>query len=549
MPLNRNIKWHHRLLLQRPGWMLAGLLLICISLAAGMVLLGLSGWFITASALAGAGLLLGLDIFTPGAGIRMAAVVRTASRYAERLVTHEATFRALADVRDRLFAQLLRLPPSQQRRLAHGETLNRFVHDINQLDHLFLGVVGPTVAAWGLTVTLSLILFWWVDPTIGATVLGVMLVAQTVSATWIAHRGAASSHHVIHHMGALRRHLAETLETLENVLAMDRVARVTQQAADHSDALICAQKWSQTWDNLGMGLSMLLSAVGLMAVLILGIDLYHAGRIDGPWLGLIVLLLLGLTEVWQPIASAWRRLSETRLAGERIEALGTPEPAPKPLALTSHDAWLIDRVSFRYPDTEINVIEQFSATIERGEKVLLVGPSGCGKTTLAKLLMGELTPTAGTVSIQSANQHTDLQTCGPARVGYLSQDPVLFSDTLGNNLRMAKPHASDQALLDALKSAGLGERYAQLEDGLDAWIEENATNLSGGEARRVALARLMLADPELVILDEPNTGLDETTNQALNESLNAWLTNKTAVIITHQPAQAPRADRVLRWGE
>lgn len=541
------LKWHHRLLLQRPGWMLAGLVLIILSLAAGMVLLGLSGWFITASALAGAGLLLGLDIFTPGAGIRMAAVVRTASRYAERLVTHEATFRALADVRDRLFGQLLKLPPSQQRPLAQGETLNRFVHDINQLDHLFLGVVGPTVAAWGLTLTLSAVFYWWVDASLSLIVLLAMVVLQSASASWIARRGATVSRRVIEHMATLRQDLAQTLDTLEGVLAMDRVDKTSQQIANHSDALIASQQRSQTWDSVGMGLSMLISAATLLVVLALGIDLYHTGSIDGPWLGLIVLLILGLTEIWQPIPSAWRRLSETRLAGQRIEMLGTAEAHPHPPALTDEHAWRLDHVTFRYPNTEIDVIERFSVIIELGETVLLVGPSGCGKTTLARLLMGELSPTSGTVFIQRDTVNGGVDQ--PVRVGYLSQDPVLFSDTLANNLKMACPDADDQQLIEALDAAGLGERYGQLDDGLDAWIEEGATNLSGGEARRVALARLMLADPQLVILDEPNTGLDEATNDALNERLNEWLVDRSALIITHQPKQAPHADRVIRWGE
>ncbi len=540
-----SLKWHHRLVFQRPGWMLLGLALIGLSLAAGMVLLGLSGWFITASALAGAGLLLGLDIFTPGAGIRMAAVVRTGSRYAERLVTHEATFRALADIRDQLFGQLLRLPATQQRRLAQGETLNRFVHDINQLDHLFLGVIGPSVAAWGLTATLAAVFFWWADASLALIVLAFMLVLQTASSSWIANQGAATSRRVIDRISTMRRQLTETFETIESVLALDRVTEVAQQIGAESTALIKAQRNTQIWDSVGTGVSMLISAAALWLVLAVGIDRYHAGVIDGPWLGLVVLLILGLSEIWQPIPGAWRRLSETRRAGGRIDSLGHAEQQPTPRALTFEHAWRLDHVSFAYPQTEIKVVEDLSVVIDRGETVLLIGPSGCGKTTLARLLMGELSPSAGTVSVQPSAFDPD----APARVGYLSQDPVLFSDTLANNLRMARPDATDQQLINALASAGLAERYAQLEDGLEAWIEENASNLSGGEARRVALARLILADPELVILDEPNTGLDAPTNAALNQTLNQWLANKTALIITHQPKHAPQADRIVDWGE
>jgi ATP-binding cassette, subfamily C, bacterial CydC len=153
-----------RLLGRRRGWLAAGLALIMLSLLAGVVLLALSGWFITASALAGLGIIATLDIFSPGAGIRLAAVTRTVARYGERLVTHEATFRLLADLRLALFQRLLALDEAQLRGLQRGDTLNRLTADVDTLDHLFLGVIGPGVSAFLLTGLAALLAAVWVDP-------------------------------------------------------------------------------------------------------------------------------------------------------------------------------------------------------------------------------------------------------------------------------------------------------------------------------------------------------------------------------------------------
>jgi len=547
------------LIRHRSTWLLAGVLLIVVSLLSGVVLLALSGWFITASALAGVGLLLGLDIFTPGAGIRLAAIVRTGSRYAERLVTHEATFRILSDLRTGLFGQLAMLPIYQQRAINRGDTLGRFIQDVAKLDHAFLGVVGPSIGAISLTLLGSGLIAWAVDPRLAWPLLIATLLLQTSMAIWVAHRGAGASKDSVLAMATLKESLIDTIEGLENVLVTDQVNDRAKEIAHLSDDLVQQQTKTQLWDALGTSLSIGLNGLTLIVTLAIGVSFYEQGRIDGPWLGLLVLLIIGVTESWQIIPSAWRQLGETRQAWTRIRPIlngpSTREQvietklanaSPSSSNSQTQAGCQVRDLSFRYPSSGIDVIKQMNLTLEPGEKVALVGSSGKGKTTLAYLLMGELSPTQG--SIEWHLEEADGTHCAVESrpsMGYLAQDPKLFSDTLANNLRLAQPTASDQVLLTALEQAGLGDWYQRQELGLETWIDENATNLSGGEARRLALARLMLIDPEFVILDEPNTGLDEATNAAINQTLNVWLSNKTALIITHQPERAPDFDRTI----
>lgn len=549
----------------RAHWLLAGVLLIVLSLVAGVVLLALSGWFITASALAGVGLLMGLDIFTPGAGIRLAAIVRTGSRYAERLVTHEATFRILSDLRTGLFGRLAALPIYQQRAINRGDTLGRFIQDVAKLDHAFLGVVGPSMGAISLTLLGSGLIAWALDPRLAWPLLIATLLLQTSMAIWVAHRGASASKDSVLGMARLKESLIDIIEGLENVLATDQVNDRAKQIAHLSDDLVQQQTKTQLWDALGTSLSIGLNGLTLIVTLAIGVSFYEQGQIDGPWLGLLALLLIGVTEAWQIIPSAWRQLSQTRQAWARIRPIlhgpshhqaiepNLADETPAIHSAQNFEAQLrcqVHDLSFRYPGSGIDVINQLNLILEPGERVALVGSSGRGKTTLAYLLMGELTPTRGSIEWHSGKEsrpHGALK--ARPSIGYLAQDPKLFSDTLANNLRLAQPEASDEALITVLEQAGLQDWLERQELGLETWIDENATNLSGGEARRVALARLMLIDPGFVILDEPNTGLDDKTNTAINHTLNIWLDQKTALIITHQPERAPHFDRTITLDE
>ena len=539
------------LLGRRRWWLAGGVLLIFLSLAAGVMLLSLSGWFITASALAGLGLIAALDVFTPGAGIRLAAITRTVSRYLERLVTHEATFRLLADLRLRLFDHLLTLDEGQLRGLQRGDTLNRLTADVDTLDHLFLGVIGPGVSAFVLTLLAGALTGWLVDPWLAAATLGLVLAVNPLVAELTRRRGHDASRALVTAMPGLRRHASDNLEALQDVVAFDLGERERGELEQRSARVIGLQERLQKLDAIAQALVTLTGLVGVWLALVLGIGLLRAGLITGPVLGLLALGVLALGEAWQGLPAAWRRLEQCRGAAQRLGE--TMERAP---LLPAADPGLppagqrleLRQVSFRYREDLPPVLQDFDLEIAPGERVALVGPSGAGKSTLAMLMMRQLDPDAGTVCLEGVDLRRLDQDLLRRHIGLLAQRPVLFRDTLAANLRLAAPAASDAMLFQALETAGLADFAAGLEDGPETWIDEAASNISGGEARRIALARLVLTDCPIVILDEPTTGLDAATAGDISATLDTWLKGRTAIMITHDPALLPPHDRIVRVG-
>jgi len=537
------------LLGRRRGWLAGGVLLIFLSLAAGVMLLSLSGWFLTASALTGLGLIAALDVFSPGAGIQLAAITRTVSRYLERLVTHDATFRLLADLRLRLFDRLLMLDEGQLRGLQRGDTLSRLTADVDTLDHLFLGVIGPGLSALLLTLLAAALTGWLVDPWLAIAALGLLLGVNPLVAELTRRRGRATSRTLVTELPGLRRHASDNLEALQDVVAFDLGHRERRELERRSARVIGLQERLQKLDAIAQALVTLTGLAAVWLALVFGIGLLRTDIISGPVLGLLVLGVLALGEAWQALPAAWRRLEQCRGAAQRLG-----ETMAREALLPAADAGLapagqrleLRRVSFRYRADLPPVFADFDLEIAPGERVALVGPSGAGKTTLAMLMMRQLDPDAGTVCLEGVDLRLLDQDLLRRHIGLLAQRPVLFRDTLAGNLRLAAPAATDAMLFRALETAGLAEFAAGLEDGPETWIDEAASNVSGGEARRIALARLVLADCPIVILDEPTTGLDAGTARGIAATLDAWLVGRTAIMITHDPALLPPYDRIVR---
>ena len=548
------MRWarYGRLLSRHRGWLLLALALMLISLLAGTVLLALSGWFISASALAGLGLLAGLNIFTPGAGIRLAAISRTLARYGERLASHAATLRLLTELRLDLFRRLLKLDAAQLDRLGRSDTLNRLTSDVDALNPLFSGLIGPSLAALLLSLALVLaasLLAPFDNLIFLALAFGSLLALPLLTGT-LYRLGKRPGMALVATLPRLRETTAAGIEGLDELRALDRTEQQAQGIATASDQLGRLQQRLGDLDAIGQAAALLLVWLITFGVLLGGLKLHENGYLSAPLLVLAVLATLGLAEAWQGIPGAWRRLGQIRAAARRVDELADQSPglsqAKTAAVWPARHQLSLSSVSFRYHSLGPLVLDRLDLEIAHGEQLLLSGPSGIGKTSIALLLMRQHDPESGQVRLGG----TDLKQLGrrdlERRMAWLPQRVAIFSDSLAANLRLGDPEASDELLLEVLSDVGLSQWLAELPDGLESWLDEDGANLSGGQRRRIALARLLLTDPDIALLDEPLAGLDPASTALVSSALDGWLNGRTAVIISHDPTPLCRGRRHLK---
>ncbi len=537
-------------------WLLAGIALNAATLLAGIALLGLSGWFITASALAGAaGMGLAFDVFRPSAGIRFLALARTAGRYGERVVTHDATLRFLARLRVALFRGMARQPIERLARLRSAELLERLTADVEALDGLYLRIALPLASALLVTAALAAgAILIQGEAALALAALGVAGLATALAAGWASRRTA-------------RRH-ALALEALR-VRAVDLVRAQTDLAVagslgtQRASAMQAAERASRAARRLNAvdlvtgGALSLTGALTLVGVLLLAAAGYRAGAITAPTVAALMLIAFAMLEVLQPLRRGALSFGRARLAARRVGPLlggwSSERPAPTPQTAGAADttgppALSFRDVTFRYGESPAPVLAGFDLDIAPGEHVVLAGPSGSGKSTLLALAAGLMRPTSGAVLLGGRPVPEIAAPQRARRVGLLTQRTELFGDTIAANLRLAAPEASDADLWQALKTARLAERVRALPERLAARLGEGGAGLSGGEARRLALARLALLGPAVWLLDEPTAGLDAELAEQVMANVRRAAAGAILVVATHRIPECLRTCRIVALG-
>ncbi|QIB36325.1 thiol reductant ABC exporter subunit CydC [Ancylobacter pratisalsi] len=515
----------------------AGAALAALTLLAGASLLALSGWFITATAIAGmsAAAAATFDVFAPSAGIRLAALVRTAARYGERLVTHDAALAVLAGLRERLFRGWA--APEAAGRLADRPTrlLFRLTLDIDALDSLYLRVLVPVIAAvvatLGVTVLIGLIRVH--------TALTFVLIVLGVGALipWIALRAARRpARRRAHALEVLRSRAVDLFAGQTELIMAGRLAarREELRAADQRLAAADdALNRVETFVSAGFSAaSAVLLALALLAVAALN----HAGTIDTPAAALVLLLALAAFDPFAALRRGVVELERALIAARRLASRLTPTPPIAPMPTPGKGQAVEVRNLAIIRDGAVRPsLEGIDLAIAEGERVALVGMSGAGKSTLLAAIAGEIGPASGEVAAR--------------RSVLLTQRTELFHDSLRGNLLVADPAADDDRLMAALTAAGLGAVVAALPEGLDTPLGEGGLGLSGGQSRRLALSRLFLTDAPLWLLDEPTEGLDGATARDVLARLAHEAGSRTLILATHLRREAQAADRLILIAE
>lgn len=539
-----------RLLTRRRRALMLGALLAGTTFLSGVALLGLSGWFITASALTGLALALGLsvslDVYVPGGGIRFFALSRTVSRYVERVYNHNSVLTLLAELRFHVFGQLTRLDDLTLGRQRASDWLTRLTSDIDTLDNFYLRVlIPPLVALLGCAVIVAFIAFWLPGVALFmAVVLGLFWLVTTLGlAAW----GWRQSYRHVENLEVLRHLVVDQVQGSAE-LASYRSQHWHRAIVDsHEYKALRNQRVVGSRLALGNALVAAVTSLVALAVLWLAGEVFVQGLVAGPIVVMAVLMALGVNEAFSVLPNAFVRLGASFAAAERLNKLAQADAAPiaATAGSTAADRGVsFEQVSLRYPGALDLALDDVSFHLPAGQRAVITGMSGAGKSTLASLLMGRLVATRGAVHGLGEAPAELSMAYRAEHMAMLTQQVDLFDDSLAENLRIADPSATDERLWQVLGDVALADWVQQLPNALDTPVGEKGQQLSGGQARRVALARLMLRDPDVVILDEPFASVDAATARYVAASLDRWLANRTVIYFVHQIDQPDLLARI-----
>ena len=516
------------------GRLVFGMVLSALALLSGLALMWNAGASVTALAL-GLGTAFGL--------LRAFGGARIILRYAERLYAHDAMFRALAALRVWFFRNLAQGAAAGLGFRRAGDLLNRLVGDVELLDNLYLRIAMPVL---GIAVSLPVIAF-----VAGAANwrLGVILALLFVFAAclvplWAARRASSRSGHILHAESSLRVAALDLATGLREARAYSAEARLAERIMTEESKLHDAQL-TQARAMAGAGTVSYLC--GQLALVLILAGLAGFGGLGVTYLSGVALVFL-TGAIFESIGTLARTSVLSAQVGEAARrvvdiASEPPSGSGKTCEAPENGDIVLNDVSFGWDGARAPVLRGVSLTIRAGEHVALIGPSGAGKSSLAALLLKVATPQSGSITFGGHTLDTLDTTSLRERIGWLSQATHLFSDTIRNNLLMGRQDVSDARIWEALERAEIAETVQALPDGLDSWVGEGGARLSGGQGRRIALARTLLQNAPVVVLDEPATGLDSATERAFLETLGRTMRGRTVILIAHRLTGVESLDR------
>ena len=545
----------------RAGRFALGVLAGAAATASGVGLLAVSAWLIAMAATQPPLTLLSIAIVAT----RALGVLRGVTRYLERLVTHDAALRTLADARARVYARLAHTEPV--RRFRSGDLVTRLVSDTDATQDLLVRGLAPPAAALITGVGVVALSTALLAPGGMLLAAGLLLAGVGVPvAAALAGRGPGRRSTAAR--AELSTALIDTVHGAPDLLAYGAMDRAVARVADTDAELTRVARRDAGLLGLGAGASMLIAGLTLWGTLLLGVAAVHDGALGGVPLTVLVLTALAAFEIVAPLPAAAARLGLVRAAGARLFVLLDVPPAVRArregaagnganAALSTSDlpnaafapsgpaaGVHVRDLRVRYGPDEPWALDGLDLHLAPGRRVAVVGPSGAGKSTLAEVLFRFRDPDTGTVLLDGVNV-ADRDPDDTRRVlSGMPQDPHVFAASLRDNLLLARPRATDDELWDVLRRVRLADDVAVLPEGLGTEVGPQGARLSGGMRGRLALARALLADPEVLVLDEPTTHLDPDTRDAVLDDILAATAGRTVLLVTHDLSRLDRFDEV-----
>ena len=480
--------------------------------------------------------------------VRLFGVSRAGARYAERMVSHNLTFKLLANLRTWFYARIEPLAPARLLRYRSGDLLSRIVKDVEELENVYLRVVSPVLVA-AMISTLTFLLFYVFDPLLALFAFGSLMatgVGVPLLVRWLS-RGLGRRQ--LELRAELNARIVDGIQGAQDLLAFG------QEDDQQRDIAALNRKLGRVQGRMGFitglqdALSDLMMNLTMLAILVLAIPQVTGGEIRGVYLAVLALVILGSFEAVQPLGMAFQFLGRSVGAGERLfelvdaepEVTDPVQPLPPPVDCTLE----LDRVGFCYEPGGPPVLEDVTFVVEPGKRVAVVGPSGAGKSTLANLILRFWDPSSGRVRLGGHDVREYSQDDLRDLIGVVAQDTHVFNDTLRGNLLLANPEATDADLRRVVEQAQLSDLVERLPEGLDSPLGEQGLKLSGGERQRISVARALLKDAPLLVLDEPTANLDPMTERELLIAAYGLMHDRATLVITHRLVNMEDMDEIL----
>ena len=529
-----------------PRWRLAwAVLLGALTVLFGVGLMATSGYLISRAAERPPILSLMVTIVA----VQFFGIGRPFVRYHERLASHDMALRVLGRLRGRFFERIEPLAPAELDAYRKGDLLSRMVADVDALQNLYLrGVEPPLVAvlAGAVSVGAAVALL----PAAGLVLAAGLILGGLAVPALAGSLGARAGRRQAAARGQLSGELVELLRGAPELVAFggEEAAFDRVRAADRT--LVKLARRDALITGVADGLELVVTGLTVAGVLAVAVAASASGELDRVLIATLALLALAAFEAVTPLAATARDLSATLAAGRRVLELtertaavrdpSNPMPAPEwPFEVA------LEGVTARYPREQRPALDDVSLRLEPGERVALLGPSGAGKTTVANLLLRFLDPERGRVTIAGQDAREFRQDDVRRMISVAGQESHLFSASIRDNVRLARPDATDDDVADALRRARIWDWIRSLPDGLDTFVGEEGRELSGGQRQRIVLARALLAGAPVLVLDEPTAHLDPVTATELVTDVFSAAGDRTVLLITHRTEGLDLVDRVV----
>jgi ATP-binding cassette subfamily C protein CydC len=533
-------------------WLAAGSVLGFLAIAANVTLVATSAFLVSKAAVVTNVAELALAI----TAVRVLAIGRASFRYLERYATHFATLRILADLRVWFFSAIEPLAPARLATHRSGDLLARISTDVDTLEDFAVRVVLPPIVAILVAVFAALLLGAF-DPGLGAVLLAFLGLAGIVLPLLARRLSRTASAEVVARRGRLSALAVDEVVGQADLAALDQADDHRSRLLTEGAALDRAAGRLAAARGLGAGLAVLAASLCAVVVLGLAVPLVVGGRVDAVYLALLPLAALAAFEAVQPLSQSLQLLGSSEAAAGRLFELvdaqpaveDPPYPAPAPRPASPPPAIELRGLTFAYEPGARDVLDGIDLTIAAGSCVAIIGPSGSGKSTLVNLLLRFHEYDGGEIRIGGCDVR-ELRADDVRRLlGVVSQRVDLFDSTIRDNLALADPDVTDEAMEAACRMAQLHDVVAALPDGYDTRIGADGHRLSGGERRRLAIARAIIKDAPVLVLDEATADLDAITEERLVASLRPFVAGRTTLVISHRPALVHLADTVVELRE